>query len=172
MKHTLKSMLLIVAITTLTLGCGGKKVKYDAKDNTIAKDNVASLTIISLKDKGKKADIWITVSNLSDQFEEIPWSDFVCKRNGISGTSKVLNSGMGFDFNQVKNQLGNTFGNNFKLSPKEIRKVGFQCVFDNDDKGQFEFMIRTVYQNKNKDGDGNDLVKVADTMNWKNTVTE
>jgi len=91
----------------------------------------------------------------------------------MTGVSKALNSGMGFDFNQVRNQLGNTFGNNFKLSPNENRRVGLQCVFDGDnEKAEFEFMIRAVYQNKSGNGDVANLVKVTDTMTWKAPVRE
>jgi hypothetical protein len=122
----------------LALGaCGHKKVALDQSNSNVSNE-VVSMTVLWLKDKGKKFDVEIQVQNKSNDDVIIKLGDMNCGKGAAGG--------------QLKHTFFNTGERTIDFTPHQMKQFRLVCDIGQAVPGDFQITINRVFDNPQGDG--------------------
>jgi len=145
--HKFSSFALLAATV---IACSHKKIAVDESAQT-AKKGVLSSSASWIKEKPKKFDIQVMLTNQSNKAEIVWLKDIHCSRNGLKGDVTMVDARHG-DFP-------------ISLKPNVPKTLIFTCDYNREVKaGDFKFNITRVYDNPSGDGRTNGQVIAKDLV--------
>lgn len=146
MKH------LIVALSLLSfMACGGKKIVM-TEGNTAKADGVMAMTVAWVKDKGKKYDIRLSLTNEREEPVIVFLSDIGCFKGNLKG--------------EAKHTFFNTGERTIDFNPGESKTFNLVCRLSAENSGATRINIARVYDNPSGDGKTTGKV-IARNIDWK-----
>ncbi len=131
--------------------CGHKKVALDQASSNVSNE-IVSMTVLWLKDKGKKFDVELQVQNKSKDDVIIKLGDMNCGKGTAGG--------------QLKHTFFNTGERIIDFSPQQTKRFLLVCDIGQAVPGDFQISINRVFDNP--EGDGSTRGKqVAGKLQWK-----
>ena len=145
--------ILVFAAAFLT-GCPSQPVKMDGV-TTVKKAGVLSVTATWVKDKDKKFDAGLKITNESaDNTLLIFVGDMTCERGGIKGELSIEGNPRILD-----------------IRPGEVRNLILKCNLQNLTKGDFVVTMKKIFENPKQDSTTPGKV-VAENFTWKQGASE
>ncbi len=152
--HALAGLTLATLLAFSISACGGRQIiLQDAKPST--KAGVLSIWVNSIKDKGKKYDLSLSVKNERDASSIIYLSQIECFRGPQQGV--------------LKHTFFNTGERTIDFKPGELKTFKMVCNLGASGSGDYRVKVGSIYDNPTNDG--KTPGKVIDKgMEWKTAV--
>lgn len=136
MRFSKLSSFALLAATIIA--CSHKKIAVDDSAQA-SKKGVLAISAAWIKEKPKKFDIQVMLTNQSGKPEIVWLKDIQCSRNGVKGDVTMVDARHG-DFP-------------IALKPSAVKTIVFTCDYNAEVKtGAFKFNITRVYDNPSDDG--------------------
>jgi len=142
---------LALALVVFLTGCASRR-ELSPSTNKVSKDNLISVWAEWVKDKGKKYDIRLMVSNDSPNPFIILLSEMQCWRGNMRG--------------EMKHTFFNTGERTIDFKAGEMKSFNMVCRLGGEAVGDIRVVIGRVLENPG--GDGKTLGKVlTSNVEWK-----
>lgn len=131
--------------------CGHGKIALDSTNSNVANE-VVSLTVLWLKDKGKKFDVELQIQNKSNEDIIIKLADMNCGKGTAGG--------------QLKHTFFNTGERTIDFTGHQMKRFRLVCDIGQKVPGDFQISINRIFANP--EGDGATKGKqIAEKLQWK-----
>src|SRR5262249_52059607 len=133
----MKFICVMVSVLLLS-ACGSGPIHPDVS-TAASKDGVAKVWVAWVKDKGKKFDMNLNLTNLSDKKHMIIFlSDISCGRGGTNGV--------------VRHTLFNSGERTINFAPGQSKAFNTVCVLPAKASGDYVVTVGKIFDNPSGDG--------------------
>jgi len=144
MKLTVLTVSLVVAVL-FTASCGATKVNLASKGLVKSSSDILKIEGNWIKDKGKKFDLSVKMTNLTNKELLVMRGDMICKKGEHVGSYGSIG--------RVHTNIASNRPLFLTFEPGEVQQFYITCILDPNveykDK-DFYFVVKTVYENLSK----------------------
>jgi hypothetical protein len=155
-KNMKKLVLVSLAFSSLVVaGCGQKQVRLE--ETQVTKNEYVAFNVSFLKDKGRKYDVELSITNTSKNDIIIMLNDMECFKGNAQG--------------MLKHTFFNIGERTIDFRKGQLKRFRMVCTLAEKEKGDYKILVTRVYDNPESDGATKGKV-LASNVEFKMIATE
>lgn len=141
---------LLLLLTLILASCASKQV-LNTEQVTVTKNDFLNMNVLWIKDKGKKFDFEMSISNISENDLIVMLNDFTCAKGNMPGT--------------LKHTFFNTGERTMDIRKGQTKRFKLVCNIGSKVEGDAKIVISRMFDNPNGDGATRGK-QVGDKVEW------